>query len=123
MTHRHKVFKHSLFPVKNETGGELSEDTSAKNISKSQAFETEKTIFTLDRSGSIAKSNVDIIKQIKSIPLKKRENIPVSINPNLVGDTDHAVKKMLDDLMSNTSSAQSFSNNVTEELSVSGHKR
>ena len=40
----------------------------------------------------------------------------------MVGDTDHVVKKMLDDLMSNTSSVQSFSDNVTEELSVSGHK-
>ena len=37
-------------------------------------------------------------------------------------DTDHVVKKMLDDLMSNTSSIQSFSDNVTEELFVAGHK-
>ena len=40
------IGKHSLFPVKNETGGELSEDTSAEHSSKSQASETEKTTFT-----------------------------------------------------------------------------
>ena len=111
------IGKHSLFPVKKEAGGELSEDTSAKQNSKSQASETEKTIFTLDRSGSIDKSNIDTIKQTKSIPLKKRGNIPVNIDPNLVKEEiDHVVKKMLDNLMSNTSSVQSFSDNVTKDI-------
>ena len=63
-----------------------------KQNSKSQASKTDKTTFTLDQSGSIAKSTVDAIKQTKSIPLKKRKNIPVSIDPNLVeGDTDHVI--------------------------------
>ena len=59
------IGNHSLFPVKNVTGGDLSEDTILKQNSKSQASKTGKTIFTLDQSGSIAKATIDTIKQTK----------------------------------------------------------